>query len=120
MAAMARPGLQLAGSNARIATRAFSAAARTSSIAARCAARPLPSMRLAVTGRLAFRRAYSDEAPKPKPGKLRRTFRWIWRLTYLSVLGTLGYTAYVIYDDRNPGEQFIPDPSKKTLVILGM
>ncbi|KAJ4150031.1 hypothetical protein LMH87_010799 [Akanthomyces muscarius] len=119
MAAMARPGLQLAGSNARIATRAFSAAARTSSIAARCAARPLPSMRLAVTGRLAFRRAYSDEAPKPKPGKLRRTFRWIWRLTYLSVLGTLGYTAYVIYDDRNPGEQFIPDPSKKTLVILG-
>lgn len=116
---MARPGLQLAGTNARITARAFSSIARTSSIAARCAARPSPSMRLAVTGRLAFRRAYSDEAPKPKPGKLRRTFRWVWRLTYLSILGTLGYTAYVIYDDRNPGEQVVPDPSKKTLVILG-
>lgn len=76
-------------------------------------------MRLAVSGRLAFRRAYSDEAPKPRPGKLRRTFRWIWRLTYLSVLGALGYTAYVIYDDRHPGEQYQPDPSKKTLVVLG-
>lgn len=120
MAAVARPGLQLAGSNARIMARTFSAAARASSISSRCATRPSPSMRLAVTGRIAFRRPYSDEAPKPRPGKLRTTFRWIWRLTYLSVLGTLGYTAYVIYDDRNPGEQFVPDPSKKTLVILGM
>ncbi|KAM3501128.1 hypothetical protein MY10362_005810 [Beauveria mimosiformis] len=119
MAAVARPGLQLTGSNARIMARTFSAAARASSISSRCATRPSPSMRLAVTGRIAFRRPYSDEAPKPRPGKLRTTFRWIWRLTYLSVLATLGYTAYVIYDDRNPGEQFVPDPSKKTLVILG-
>lgn len=78
-------------------------------------------MKLANSGRIAFRRAYADEAPKPKPkpGKLRRTFRWAWRLTYLSALGLVGYTAYDIYVDRHPDEQFNPDPNKKTLVILG-
>jgi NADH:ubiquinone reductase (non-electrogenic) len=77
------------------------------------------ALKLSQTGRIAFRRAYADEAPKPKPGKLRRTFRWAWRLTYLSVLGVLGYTGYTIYLDRNPAEQLERDPSKKTLVILG-
>ncbi len=76
-------------------------------------------MRLQTTGRLAFRRAYADEAPKPKPGKLRKTFRWMWRLTYLSVLGLAGYTVYIIYDDRHPEPQYEADPTKKTLVILG-
>lgn len=85
----------------------------------RSAARPSATMKLANSGRIAFRRAYADEAPKPKPGKLRRTFRWAWRLTYLSALGLVGYTAYDIYVDRYPDEQFKPDPNKKTLVILG-
>jgi NADH:ubiquinone reductase (non-electrogenic) len=76
-------------------------------------------MKLANSGRIAFRRAYADEAPKPRPGKLRRTFRWAWRLTYLSAIGLVGYTAYNIYEDRHPDEQYEPDPSKKTLVILG-
>jgi NADH:ubiquinone reductase (non-electrogenic) len=29
-------------------------------------------------------------------------------------------TAYSIYDLRHPEEQYEPDPSKKTLVVLGM
>ena len=41
------------------------------------------------------------------------------RLTYLSVLGLVGAVAYDGYKDRHPDEQFIPDPDKKTLVILG-
>lgn len=76
-------------------------------------------MRLQTTGRIAFRRAYADEAPKPKPGKLRKALRWTWRLAYLSIGGLVGYTFYVIYDDRHPEPQHEPDPSKKTLVILG-
>lgn len=76
-------------------------------------------MKLQTTGRIAFRRAYADAPPKPKPGKLRRTFRWMWRLTYLSLGGLAGYTVYLIYQDRHPEPQYEPDPSKKTLVILG-
>lgn len=76
-------------------------------------------MKLAATGRVAFRRAYADEAPKPKPGKLRSTLRWAWRLTYLSAAGLVGYTFYIVYQDRHPEPQFEPDPTKKTLVILG-
>lgn len=68
-----------------------------------------------------FQRAYADAAPKPsQPGKLRKTFKWIWRLTYLSVLGTFVGIGYTIYLDRNPEPQYEPDPSKKTLVVLGM
>ncbi|KAL6399111.1 uncharacterized protein AUP68_17653 [Ilyonectria robusta] len=80
-------------------------------------------MKLQHTGRIAFRRAYADEAPKSKPkpkaGKLRSTLRWTWRFTYLSLLATVGYTCYQIWDDRHPEEQFQSDPSKKTLVVLG-
>ncbi|PSS03739.1 FAD/NAD(P)-binding domain-containing protein [Coniella lustricola] len=69
------------------------------------------------------RRALSD-APLPPPkkaktGKLRKTLRWTWRLTYLSLLGTVAYVSYEVWDSRNPDNQVIPDPSKKTLVILG-
>ncbi|KAK1238026.1 hypothetical protein MKX08_002605 [Trichoderma sp. CBMAI-0020] len=115
MRALARAGPL--GANGVVASRAFSTATR--SMMLRSAARPSATMKLANSGRIAFRRAYADEAPKPKPGKLRRTFRWAWRLTYLSALGLVGYTAYDIYVDRHPDEQFKPDPNKKTLVILG-
>lgn len=119
--ALARPSLQLAGSSG-IAPRAFSTASRAASSTLRYSARPAAASKLAASSRFAFRRAYSEEAPKPKPkpGKLRRTFRWIWRLTYLSVGGAIGYTIYTIYQDRNPEEQYEQDPTKKTLVILGM
>ncbi|KAL7905501.1 pyridine nucleotide-disulfide oxidoreductase domain-containing protein [Trichoderma velutinum] len=100
-----------------VASRAFSSA--TKAMMMRSAARPSVAMKLANSGRIAFRRAYADEAPKPKPGKLRKTFRWAWRLTYLSAIGLVGFTAYNIYDDRHPDEQYEPDPNKKTLVILG-
>ncbi|KAL3955961.1 hypothetical protein ACCO45_008807 [Purpureocillium lilacinum] len=116
-AALARAA-QLAPRQTVAAPRAFSTASRTTP-SLRSAARPTVAMRLQTTGRLAFRRAYADEAPKPKPGKLRKTFRWMWRLTYLSVLGLAGYTVYIIYDDRHPEPQYEADPTKKTLVILG-
>lgn len=39
---------------------------------------------------------------------------------YLSALGGIGWLSYSIYQLRTPNEQFEPDPSKKTLVILGI
>ncbi|KAH6893407.1 hypothetical protein B0T10DRAFT_482195 [Thelonectria olida] len=113
-------------------TRAMSAALASSRIATRAltttsrlSARPSIAMKLQTSGRIAFRRCYADEAPKSKPkpkskpGKLRRTLRWTWRFTYLGALGFVGYTFYTIYDERHPEDQFQPDPTKKTLVILG-
>ena len=38
----------------------------------------------------------------------------------MGVIGFLGYTGYTIYLLRTPSEQEEADPSKKTLVILGM
>lgn len=74
--------------------------------------------------RQSFRRAYADApqatlSPTPKPKKRFRFFRFIWRVTYLSTCALIGYTGYQIWEGRNPAEQFEPDPSKKTLVILG-
>lgn len=68
-----------------------------------------------------FRRSYADN-PVPKPrGKARAGFfRWTWRLMYISAIGATGYLGYHIYTLRTPQEQFEPDPSKKTLVILGI
>lgn len=71
-----------------------------------------------------FRRGYADAiAPAPVPkksGAFRSTLKWLWRLTYLSTLGGIGYVCYIVYDDRHPDEQVESDPTKKTLVILGM
>lgn len=65
-----------------------------------------------------FRRAYADTLPT-KVRRKRGFFRWTWRFTYLSALGGIGWLSYSIYQLRTPNEQFEPDPSKKTLVILG-
>ncbi|KAL2271543.1 hypothetical protein VTJ83DRAFT_914 [Remersonia thermophila] len=66
-----------------------------------------------------FRRAASTDAgPAPKKKRF-RTLRWIWRLTYLSALGGLVYIGYGVWEDRHPEPQVEPDPTKKTLVILG-
>ena len=65
------------------------------------------------------RRSYADAAPAPNPKKF-RFLRWTWRLTLLSGAGLTGMLAYSIYDQRNPIEQVQPDPSKKTLVVLGV
>jgi hypothetical protein len=67
------------------------------------------------------RRGYADEMPRPKKksGFFRATLRWTWRLTYLTVLGGVGYVGYIVYIDRHPAPQKAPDPSKKTIVVLG-
>lgn len=39
---------------------------------------------------------------------------------YLGAIGGLGYMGYTIYLLRTPQEQLEADPTKKTLVILGM
>ena len=66
------------------------------------------------------RRSYADAAPAPKPKKKFGFLRWTWRLTLLTGAGLTGMLAYSIYDQRNPIEQVQPDPSKKTLVVLGV
>lgn len=69
-----------------------------------------------------FRRAYASEAaPVAKPPKKKLRFvKYAWRGTYtLAIAGTV-WLAYSIYETRFPKEQIEPDPTKKTLVILGM
>lgn len=61
-------------------------------------------------------RHQSTAGPKPKRFRL---LRWTWRLTQLSVIAGLGYVGYGIYETRNPADQAPPDPTKKTLVVLG-
>jgi NADH:ubiquinone reductase (non-electrogenic) len=69
-----------------------------------------------------LRRGYADEAapiPTPKKPRRFRVWRWSWRLLNISILGGIAYVGYGIYQDRHPAPQIEPDPSKKTLVILG-
>ncbi|KAK4224763.1 putative external mitochondrial NADH-ubiquinone oxidoreductase 1 precursor [Podospora fimiseda] len=69
-----------------------------------------------------FRRGYADQVSpvEPVPKKRRfRTLRWAWRLGYLSALAGVAYIGYGVYQDRHPEPQIEPDPTKKTLVILG-
>jgi NADH:ubiquinone reductase (non-electrogenic) len=70
------------------------------------------------------RRSNASEStpPPPSPPKKKRAgfFRWTYRLTVFSALGLAGYLTYSIYHLRHPEEQLEPDPSKKTLVILGL
>ncbi|KAI0999378.1 External alternative NADH-ubiquinone oxidoreductase [Podosphaera aphanis] len=66
------------------------------------------------------RRTYAVEAaPVSKKPKRFKPFKFLWRLSYLSAIGGIIYLGYNVYDLRNPGDQYVPDPSKKTLVILG-
>jgi NADH:ubiquinone reductase (non-electrogenic) len=96
--------------------RAFST--RPSLIASRAQWTPRPAQSQIVL-RQAFRHASTDSAaPKVKKAGF-RTLRWTWRLTKFSALAGLAYVGYGIYEMRNPEEQPQPDPSKKTLVILG-
>jgi NADH:ubiquinone reductase (non-electrogenic) len=48
-----------------------------------------------------------------------RMLRWAWRLTYISAIAGVAYGSYGIWEMRNPHDQPPPDPSKKTLVVLG-
>jgi NADH:ubiquinone reductase (non-electrogenic) len=70
-----------------------------------------------------FRRTYADAPPvapaQPVKKRKLRVFRWLWRLTYVSLLGSVAYVVYDGYAARHPDDQFTPDPAKKTLVVLG-
>lgn len=69
-----------------------------------------------------FRRGIAnDAAPAPIPPKKSRfrKLRWAWRLGYLSAIAGVAYLGYGVYQDRHPEDQIQPDPTKKTLVILG-
>jgi NADH:ubiquinone reductase (non-electrogenic) len=71
----------------------------------------------------AFRRGYAEVSPETQrvvKKKGWRVLKWTWRLTYGGTLAGLGYLGYLIYQNRTPAEQQEPDPSKKTLVVLGM
>lgn len=57
--------------------------------------------------------------PPPAPKKKWGFWKTLWRVTYVSFFAAVGYTAYTIYEIRNPKDQKPADPSKKTLVILG-
>ncbi|OCL09417.1 external NADH-ubiquinone oxidoreductase 1 mitochondrial precursor [Glonium stellatum] len=74
--------------------------------------------------RQSIRRASTEDVIKPETvAKAKKggfsILRWTWRLTYLSALGGIAYLGYGIYVMRHPNDQPDPDPSKKTLVILG-
>lgn len=113
---------------ARGATKSFSSASSASSSSSSRffeKTRPSPSQLLSKQQRSTFaRRAYATEAPAPAPAapkkKRFRFLRWTYRLTVLGLLGGTGYLGYSIYLLRHPEEQLEPDPSKKTLVILGL
>ena len=89
---------------------------RPSLIATRAQWTPRPTQ-YQIALRQSARRA-STEVPKPKPKRF-RFLRWTWRLTQLSAVAGLGWVGYGIYESRNPADQPPPDPSKKTLVVLG-
>ena len=113
MAARMRP-LAAANLLTQLARRTYTTS-RPSLIANRARWTPRPvSSQIAV--RQSIRRA-SSEVPKPK--KRFSLLRWTWRATYLSAIAGLVYIGHGIYVMRNPEDQPEPDPSKKTLVILG-
>lgn len=110
---------------ARGATKSFSSSASSSSSSRFFEkTRPSPSQLLSKQRSTFARRAYATEAPVQTPAapkkKRFRFLRWTYRLTLLGLLGGTGYLGYRIYLLRHPEEQIEPDPSKKTLVILGM
>ncbi|KAI1861163.1 hypothetical protein JX265_009782 [Neoarthrinium moseri] len=131
MASSSRALTRLAGPQlaprAQMQVPAARAASRIASITTTSSARKFaaPSARLPRTQQSQilsrqFRRTYADSAPAAPVKKRKvRVFRWLWRLTYLSVLGSIGYVVYDGYVARHPEDQFVPDPNKKTLVILG-
>ena len=122
-----RPLLKLGA--VRVAPSSFNALSqRTLTTASRRQAKPQLQLTCALikppfprsTFQNSFRRSYADiVAPKPKR-RIRTTFRWLWRLTYLSAIGGIVYMGYQIYQLRTPEEQIEADPNKKTLVVLGI
>lgn len=59
--------------------------------------------------------------PQPPKTKKKKAgfFRWTYRVVLLSLAAGSGALGYGIYNARHPEDQIDPDPSKKTLVVLG-
>lgn len=91
--------------------------ARPSALSSRAQWTPRPTQSQIVLRQTVRRQ--STEVPPPEPKKRFSWLRWTWRLTKLSAVAGAGYAAYHIYEMRNPADQEQPDPTKKTLVILG-
>ncbi|KAL9118254.1 MAG: hypothetical protein Q9187_005204 [Circinaria calcarea] len=82
--------------------------------------RPIPKSTFSrSTLQQTFRRSYAHQISPVTKRRGRGFFKWTWRLTYLSAIAGTAWLGYNIYILRTPQEQFEPDPSKKTLVILG-
>lgn len=104
----------------------INAAARRSLMTSAFAHRARPGSQFLQKSKLQqiFRRSYAELpptspiAPVKKPRRF-RVFRWIWRATYLSLLGGVGYLVYSVWELRHPDDQFDQDPNKQNLVILG-
>ena len=67
-------------------------------------------------------RQQSTETPKIDVKTKKKGFRllrWTWRATYLSAIAGVAWVGYGIWDMRHPDDQAQPDPTKKTLVVLG-
>ncbi|KAI7835036.1 pyridine nucleotide-disulfide oxidoreductase-domain-containing protein [Kickxella alabastrina] len=58
-----------------------------------------------------------NETAKQQPRTPR--LRILKRIIYGTALGTISYTGWLMYRNRNPVEQQPFDPSKKTMVLLG-
>lgn len=82
-------------------------------------ARILPSRNTlqTLTRGYASTRAPIPEAPIPK--KRFKFLRYMWKAAWYSGIAGVAFLGYSIYESRHPQEQYEPDPSKKTLVILG-
>lgn len=123
LAGFALPSLRTTVSNA--ARRTFTSSQSSPSSLISSKIRPTTSPRITRSPIYqASRRGYQDHInPQTKAAVKKRGFRtlkWLWRLTYLSTLGGLAYVGLGIYQGRNPEDQQDPDPTKKTLVVLGM
>ncbi|KAI0127449.1 hypothetical protein BJ170DRAFT_581350 [Xylariales sp. AK1849] len=119
LSARAHLKLPAARAVARIATITTTSSARNTAFSSAIIARTRQSQIIPRQ----FTRTYADAPPvtPATPVKKRkvRVFRWLWRLTYLSILGGIGMIVYDGYNSRHPDDQFTVDPSKKTLVVLG-
>jgi hypothetical protein len=77
-----------------------------------------------IASRQSQKRFYSDPPPPPPKKTKRSTLRalvvWTWRVTYISTIAGMAYVSYGIYQSKRPADQLPPDPSKKTLVVLGL
>ncbi|KAK3368133.1 pyridine nucleotide-disulfide oxidoreductase-domain-containing protein [Podospora didyma] len=114
MASSSRALSKLPGVAPHVASRLLSQLSRRATLASR----PALASRQAIVARRGYADAATPLAPKPKQRRF-RAWRWGWRLTYLSSIAGVAWVGYGIYQDRHPDEQIEPDPSKKTLVILG-